>query len=152
MKYERTSLKDPFMNAAYQVAKGYYQAFAWNVKTTPVAILVKKGQVQAIGVSGNGMHPLIRKCYRSARPGSPYSDCSHCQANMHAEMRALQECKTDPKGSVCYVYGHWRCCSNCEAAMEVMGVKKVVLLDGCETLFDRHHKDTVIGTSRQFEQ
>lgn len=140
------------MNAAYQIAKGYYSAYGWNVKTTPVAIIVKRGRAIGIGVSGNGMHPILRKCYRSARPGSPYSDCSHCDEHEHAETRAVRECKQDLKGATCYMYGHWHCCARCESVMETMGVREVVLMEGCERLFDRHHKDTVVGSPDQFRE
>lgn len=152
MTYTYVPISNKYMRAAYEVAKGFYNVKKWNKKTTPVCLLVKNGKVLSVGVSGGGMHAILGKCDREDRPGSPYSDCRHCEESQHAEMRALSELKNDPKGAKCYLYGHFHACKTCVARMAEMGIEEVVLLRWAKILFDRHEPGTVIGTPRQFDR
>jgi len=143
---------DKFMKAAYQIAKGYYAVNGWNKKTTPVCILVKGKKIISIGVSGNGMHPILAHCDRENHPGSPYSHCKYCSNDQHAEIRAISELKTDAYGAVAYLYGHHHLCSNCESELVKIGVRTVFFLQKSDKLFDRHHLKTVIGWKKQFDK
>ncbi len=152
MKYTHVTLSNRYMRAAYEVAKGFYNVKKWNKKTTPVCLLVRSGRILSIGVSGAGMHAVLGHCDREGKPGSKYSECVYCQENQHAEMRALSELKTDPRGAKCYLYGHHHACMNCVSRLVDMGIDEVVLLKGSKVLFDRHAEGTAIGTPRQFEE
>ena len=150
MNYHYTSLEDKSMRLAYDVAKSFYRLNSWNQKACPVAVIRKNDAVLAIGVSGDGMHQMTAHCDRLDKPGSPYTECKWCVETLHAEQDAIRRLKTDPKGALCYLYGHFHACKACISAMEVLGILDVVLLEGSETLFNRHDPGTIIGKPEQF--
>lgn len=150
MKYHYVDNDNLYMKIAYQLAKCLYLTNKWNLKTTPICIIVKNNAIISIGISGNGMHPLTGKCDRIDKPGSDYSLCKYCQEDEHAEIRAISELKTDPKGARCYLYGHYHACTNCIAKLEDIGIRDMVLLDNSDILFNRHNPETVIGSPDQF--
>lgn len=150
-KYRHVGIEDRHMRMAYDIAKSFYRPKRWNLKTTPVCVIVKDQTVIGIGIAGGGMHPMRAECARLYRPGSPYSECEWCQEEAHAEQEALRALKADPRGATAYLYGMYHMCETCRAAMAAVGIEDLVLLGGAEVLFNRHDPGTVIGTPRQFE-
>lgn len=151
--YEYVGMDNEFMKAAYEKAKELYEIKKWNLKTTPVAVIVRDGKILSFGVAGNGMHPTYGKCDRLDLPGSPYTACDYCVEIEHAEqyaLRALKWSKISPYGADLYLYGHWHMCPKCVQSARDQGIKRLVLLTDSERLFDRHHPDTVIGKPEQF--
>lgn len=149
--YSRVDLGDLYMRYAYLLAKEAYLKLRWNKKAMPVAVLVQDGKIVLCALSGDGMHQEHGRCDRLNRPGSPYEECKYCAEAFHAEVLAVQRTKIDLRGSKLYVYGHWRVCHSCEALAAKSGVQEIVLLEGCEALFDHRSQGTVIGSPRQFE-
>lgn len=152
MKYHYVDKDNLYMKIAYQIAKCLYLTNKWNLKTTPICIIVKDNAIISVGISGNGMHPLTANCDRLNKPGSDYSLCKYCTEAEHAEIRAISELKTDPKGARCYLYSHYYACENCIAKLAEIGIRDIVLLYNSDILFDRHKEGTVIGSPDQFEE
>lgn len=151
MKYEYVKGSNVHMQTMYAIARALYSVNRWNQKTTPICIIARGDEVLALGIAGNGMHPLTAHCDRVDKPGSDYSACKWCQEDQHAEIRALSCLKTDARGAKAYLYGHFHACDNCCKGMELFGIETVVLLEKSSELFDRHHPNTVIGKPDQFK-
>jgi deoxycytidylate deaminase len=143
------------MRLAYKVAKGFYAIKGWNKKTCPIAVIARNRSILAVGVAGRGMHQFHGKCSRTDKPGSKYDECEYCREDQHAEQQALEELRKspimrDPTGATCYLYGHYKMCSSCIAAMHKVGITDFVLLENSAILFNRHVDGTVVGTPQQF--
>ena len=146
------TLGNKFMRIAYEKAKALYNTTKWNLKTTPIAVIVKDEKVIAIGIANDGKHVLHRKCDRLGASGTPYENCKWCTNEEHAEIKALGKCKgQDIKNAVLYLYGHYRLCESCTKALKDKGITDFVFLENAEVLFDRHNPNTVLGTEKQFE-
>lgn len=151
VQYEYVNLENQFMRLAYKLAKNLYMVKKWNLKTTPVAVLVKNGEYINHGVCADGAHAINGHCDRLGEAGTSYGNCKHCAEEEHAERKALQAAyDKDLQGSEVYVYGHYKMCDHCIAALKARGVTRFVLLENASTLFDRHHPQTVLGTENQF--
>ncbi len=150
LKY--TSLGNKFMKVAYSIAKSLYNKTKWNLKTTPVVVIVKDNKIITTGVANKGQHVLQQKCKRLGRSGTPYTDCKWCISEEHAEIIALENCKgQNIKDATAYLYGHYKFCKPCLQALKNRGVRTFVVLDDAIILFDRHHPNTVLGTKNQFQ-
>lgn len=151
VQYEYVGIENPHMRRAYEMAKHYYMLKRWNLKTTPVAVLVKADTPVSIGICANGMHAVEGKCGRLKESGLPYDACQWCAEEEHAERKALQAAyDADLNGADIYLYGHYKMCGSCIRALKNRGVKRFILLENSQTLFDRHNPDTVLGTDKQF--
>lgn len=151
MNYHYVGLDDKFMSIAYTYAKNLYLGYGWNKKSIPVAIIIKNGNYVAKGICSNGLHAIEKKCNRLGMSGTDYSNCPHCSEEQHAERIALKESyDKDLNGAEIYVYGHYKLCTKCIEALNERGITTCYLLENSDVLFDRHNKDTVIGTERQF--
>lgn len=151
MQYEYVSLDNEWMRLAYKLAKNLYFINKWNLKTTPVAIIVKNNRYITHGICADGAHPLQAKCDRLDTKGSSYETCEYCREDQHAERKALQEAyDKDLAGAIIYVYGHYKLCDSCIKALNERGIFSCVLLENSKILFDRHDPDTVLGTEKQF--
>lgn len=145
------SLENPWMRLAYFIAKDFYLIHRWNKKTIPVAVIVSPGgRYISHGVCSNGMHAVLGHCNRLDEKGTPYHTCEHCAADQHAEIKALQKASMFLAGSSIYIYGHYKVCDTCIKELHKRGVFKIYFLEDCETLFDRHNPNTVLGTENQF--
>lgn len=153
VKYEYVGIEDPWMRFAYNQVKALYAVKGWNAKTTPVAVIVRNGTMLSHGVAGNGRHMMLGSCARLDKPGSSYKECEFCREEEHAEqyaLRSLKWAKISPYGADLYLYGHYRMCEDCVSLAQKQGIKRFILMEDCDTLFDRHHPDTVIGKPEQF--
>jgi deoxycytidylate deaminase len=155
LHYSYVSSKHPIMVIAYYMAKGLYEIHEWNLKTTPIAIVVdKKGRVVVSGICADGAHPKLATCDRLKKKGTPYNTCTHCSQEEHAEIKAIQKLSDDEirraKDFKLYLYGHYKICENCQQELLKIGLTKIVLLENAEILFDRHNPGTVLGKKTQF--
>lgn len=150
--YKYVGLDNEWMRQAYDIAKELYNHKKWNLKTTPVAVIVDiNGKFVSQGASANGKHALLGHCDRLGKAGTDYSKCKHCAHDQHAELYALKNAnKTKLTGATIYLYGHYKMCDNCIKVLSREGIYKCVLLKDCEKLFDRHNVNTILGTNRQF--
>lgn len=152
MKYEKVSLKNIYMKAAYNEAKKLYLYKQWNLKTTPVAAIVKNEKIISIGACANGAHAITGFCERLNKPGSSYDECENCKNDQHAEIIALKKISENFnlfKAKV-FLYGHYKCCDGCIKNLNNKGINECYLLNNSEILFDRHNSKTVLGTDKQF--
>lgn len=151
--YSYVDIHNTWMRVAYNFAKGLYEINKWNLKTTPVAILVSKdGSFISMGVCADGAHPIQAKCGRLASSGQPYTNCEFCAEEQHAERKALRKAyDKDLTRAKIYVYGHYKLCDSCVKALCDRGIDTFYLLENADVLFNRHHPDTVLGTNKQFE-
>jgi len=151
MNYKYVTLENEYMRLAYKLAKNLYMVRYWNKKTTPVAIIVKDGMYISHGVCADGRHAIEGTCNRLEEKGTSYDTCRNCKEEEHAEQKALIDAKdVNLRGAVLYVYGHYHICDVCAKALNVRGIDTCYLLENATELFDRHHANTVLGTSRQF--
>jgi len=149
--YRYVSIKNKWIEEAYNEAKKLYNHKKWNLKTTPVAVIVKNDKFISLGISANGKHPLLGKCDRLGKSGTDYDKCEHCAHDQHAERFALNKVPhEDLKGAEIYLYGHYKMCDECIKELQKRGIYHYYLLENSEVLFDRHNKDTVLGTNKQF--
>lgn len=152
--YNRVSLENPWMRLAYNIAKGFYWVRGWNLKTTPVAVIVSpSGQYLGHGACADGMHAIKGTCNRLEEKGTSYDTCPYCHEDEHAEKRALKAALSKQPyliGSSIYIYGHYKVCDHCIQELHRNGIYHIYILENAEVLFDRHHKDTVLGTPKQF--
>ncbi len=151
MKYSYTTLDNEYMKLAYKLGKNLYMIKKWNLKTIPVAVLVKDGKYVAHGICSDGKHAIEGHCNRLETKGTAYDTCPHCRESEHAEQKALQDAyDKNVQGAVVYMYGMYKLCPTCTEALEARGITECVFLENAEVLFDRHHPDTVLGTNKQF--
>ncbi len=150
MLYGRVGMDNPYMHYAWATLKELYDRTGWNLKTTPVAVIVDHGRIAATGIAGDGMHVIHSRCDRLGRKGAPYSECKYCGEEWHAEQLALRRLGLNARGMDMFLYGHWHLCLKCEELCRRAGVSRVFLLEGCEALFDHDHPGTVIGKPEQF--
>jgi deoxycytidylate deaminase len=86
--------------------------------------------------------------------GHKYWLCPGCATNSsHAEYRAVlniqkQEIKNLDNPEL-YLWGHWWCCKPCWDKMLEVGIKKVFLVKGSESLFERSSPNNILG--KQFK-
>ena len=153
MKYQYISIQNKWMRVAYDKAKQLYLLKRWNLKTTPICVIVNNNNhMISIAACANGTHPLIGKCDRLAEAKTAYSNCKFCQYDQHAEYLALKNIPewVNLKHARMYLYGHYRVCSHCQKALQDRGINKYYLLKDSHILFDRHNPKTVVGTRQQF--
>lgn len=151
--YEYVGIDDLAMRFAYDRAKELYMHRRWNLKTTPIAVIMKGAEPLVWAASAEGKHALHGKCARLNLRGADYSACEWCREDQHAEQIALRYAKEQNlsvKGCTVVLYGHFYMCDSCVASLKAAGIEKFVLMKDSERAFDRHHPDTVIGTERQF--
>lgn len=149
--YEYVNIENDWMKLAYKLAKNLYMQKKWNLKTSPVAIIVKDGKFVSHGICADGNHAIEGKCDRLETKGTSYDNCKYCMESEHAERKALQEgYDQDLNDAHIYVYGHYKLCDSCIAALNARGIYKCFLLENASELFDRHHANTVIGKPTQF--
>lgn len=154
VQYEYVGIEDLAMRFAYDRVKEAYLHRNWNLKTTPCAVLMREREVLAWALAADGRHAIEGTCARLWSKGTDYSTCKWCAEDQHAEQIALRRLKEQNivrKPTHLYLYGHWRMCDSCILAASSAGVEHFVLLKNATELFDRHHKNTVIGKPRQFE-
>ena len=145
------TLDNGFMKMAYNIGKVLYNQTKWNLKTTPIAIIVKKGQFISVGKAGYGNHVLQQYCDRLEEKDMPYSACKWCVEIYHAEQIAINNVrKENINGADLYLYGHYHFCGSCLKAMEKRGIVNLYLLENCTKMFDRHNPNTILGTNKQF--
>ena len=153
VEYQYVGMDDLAMRFAYDRAKELYMHRGWNLKTTPVAVIMRGAEPLVWAAAAEGRHALHGRCDRLHRRDAPWDACDWCREDQHAEQIALRyarEQNLDVRGTTCVVYGHYYMCDACVAALQKAGVEKFVLMRDSERLFDRHHKDTVIGKPAQF--
>jgi len=152
VQYNYVDIYNSWMHVAYNMAKSLYLVNKWNLKTTPVSVLVSKdGSFISMGISADGAHPIQAKCSRLEEKGLPYTECQFCVEEEHSERKALRKAyDKDLTGAKIYVYGHYKLCESCTKALLDRGVTAFYLLENADVLFDRHHPDTVLGTDKQF--
>lgn len=150
-EYEYVRQSDRVMTFARDVARALYKVWGWNGKTTPVCVLVDRDQnVVSWAAAADGMHPLNRHCDRLMTRGTSYDECEWCSPERHAEALALLRCDVSLKKGTAYLWGHFRMCSHCRELLESAGVRRFVLLEDADRLFDRHKAGNLIGRPEQF--
>jgi dCMP deaminase len=101
------------------------------------AVLVREGQVLAVGANGSDHHE-VHGCERKRQgipTGQGYDLCQGCHPDNHAEARAIAKAQVeniDIRGSDLYLDGHWWCCEGCWEKMIEAGVERVFLCENAE--------------------
>ena len=85
---------------------------------TVLAVIVKDGRVLAHAT--NPQHDCKREGYPT---GKGYELCEGCQPKNHAEFRAADFLKENPRGAILYLFGHTYACKSCEEVCERLGIK-----------------------------
>lgn len=151
VQYKKVNMRNEWMRLGYSIAKDLYAIGNWNMKTTPVAIIVSpSGKYVSHGVTADGKHAIYGTCNRLGKRGSPYSSCQWCNHYEHAEIKALNKTDACLLNHHIYIYGHYKSCDNCIKELHRRGIYKIHILENAEVLFDRHNKDTVLGSEKQF--
>ena len=139
-----------FMLAAKELAKKYRS----NLAQPGGAVVVQDGKIIGMGSIGN--NPAhVAGCVRvtlDMPTGQGYELCDGCDPKNHSEPSAIRDAianEHDTVGGDLYLWGHWWCCEPCWDAIEEAGIKNVYLMEGSESLFNKGHRDNIIG--KQFE-
>lgn len=105
-------------------------------------VLVKEGIVIGNGANGSDYH-TAHGCER-VRQGIPtgqgYELCEGCHPRNHGEPKAIKDAldnHQDPGGADLYLWGHWWFCESCCRAMIEVGIKRVILLEGAQSIFGK---------------
>lgn len=114
------------------------------------AVLVLNHIMIGEGANGSEYHKT-HECERvkcGMPTGQGYELCEGCHPKHHAEPRAIADALAqghETKGADLYLWGHWWCCEPCWRAMIEANITNVYLLEGSEVLFNREHKENILG-------
>lgn len=108
------------------------------IKQPTGAVIVKGSKI--IG-RGSNAGKRVEECPRWGSPtGTNYGPCKDvCQQEGHAEVMAIKDAEAKDKDTHeadLYLYGHWWCCENCWNHILAAGIKRVILLEKSEELFN----------------
>lgn len=112
--------------------------------------IFKDGILLGRGANGSDYHKT-HECERVKRKiptGQGYELCEGCHPKNHSEPRAINDAIAkghDPRGADLYLWGHWWLCEPCWKAIIDVGIAHVYLAEGSEILFNREHKDNILG-------
>lgn len=146
------TLQNEWMKLAYNIAKQHYVINNWNLKTTPVAVIVgQDGRYISHGSCADGRHAIHGFCNRLEVAGSSYENCMFCHEVQHAERLAIEAAGDKPLiGASIYIYGHYKVCEHCLKLLHFHGITQIYILENAHVLFDRHNPNTVLGKPEQF--
>lgn len=119
------------------------------------AVIVKDNRILGSGANGSNYHEKYgcERVRQSIPTGQNYELCEGCHPKNHSEARAIQDVLNngfDVKGSDIYLWGHWWLCESCWSKIIKSEIINVFLLKDSEVLFNKNHKDNIIG--KQFDE
>ncbi len=137
---------DPFISAARQLA----YKFRGQLQQTSAAVIVRSENIIGIGSIGQNYH-AEKGCERiklQLPTGTGYDKCPGCHADNHSEANAIRNAlsfSNDIADCDLYLWGHWWCCQPCWEKMLTNGIRNVYLLEHAEVLFNKSHRDNIVG-------
>jgi deoxycytidylate deaminase len=150
-------------NSYIQIAKEYAKEYSTDRQHPTGSVVVREGLI--IGKGANQVplkNPKLKELHKNGwcvrrifkiPSGQKYWLCPGCsKSSDHSEQQAVRDAiknHGDIKGADLYLWGHWWCCEPCWNAIINAGIKDVFLMEGSERMFDKNHKEHVIG--RQFD-
>jgi len=126
---------NPFLREACRFALEH----AGSLEHFHAVVLVKDDKVIGRGSIGQGWH-AENGCHRK-KVKSGFYDCKGCHHTNHSEAKAISDAHAqgfDPQGADLYLWGHWWFCENCWDKMIAAGVRRAVVLDTANILFDKY--------------
>lgn len=137
-RYGYADERNQFMRKAKKVAETESLDREWPTGV----VMVRDGRVIGRGANGSEYH-LKFGCRRKElgiKTGKRYDLCEGCDPKNHAEARAVRNMGAEvyrKAASSAYLWGHWWCCEPCWQAMIDAGIKKVYLMKGARSKYER---------------
>lgn len=133
-------------------AKNYAREHSLDKNMPTGAVVVLDGKIIGRGANGSDYHDKFgcERVRRGIPTGEGYELCEGCHPRNHSEPKAIADADQTLDGSELYLWGHWWACEPCWKAIKKAGIKKVYLMQDSHRLYNKAHKDNIVG--KQFER